>query len=548
MKYWAIYVKINSHVYRESYQHTMTTIGNNSEKTFYFTCRPLVSLENANASFSGRRVLSRISWHINPGENWALIGPNGAGKTTLLRMIHGDIWPDPTDECRRIYTLSGVPQESPIGVKKNIALVSPEQQNEYSKNCWNMSGEEVVFSGFFDTIWLYEKPNRNQREAADLIIGLLGLHHLRQKGILSMSQGEARKILIARALVATPRILILDEFCNGLDISARKKLLHFIDGLTRVDVQILYATHRNEELIPSLTHYLSLDKGKIIGHGRMDSLPSSTLQVASRRGTHHARPTAAVSAPCPRTPYSGDRTTAVLQIRDADVFISGSRILHGINWEVKEGEHWAVLGRNGSGKSTLLKLITGELHPAWGGTVQLFGMPELVSLWDIRKMIGLVTPELQADFSYDIAAEAVVLSGFFSEIGDTREASAGQRDVAREWIAFFGLEQLCRRSMLELSYGEKRKVLIARAMVNAPRLLILDEPCNGLDDAARENFLQTLAHLSESGVHVIMITHHLDELIPSLTHALIMDRGKIVAAGEKESILASKQLERLFND
>jgi len=508
----------------------------------------LVAIENADVSFSGEKALSQVSWRLNPGENWAFIGPNGAGKTTLLRMIHGDIWPDPSGNGKRIYALHGECQESPIGIKKTIALVSPEQQYDYIKYNWNMRGEDVVYSGFFDTIWLYEKPNKRQQETAELIIDLLKLQHLRRKGILSMSQGEARKILIARALAAEPRILILDEFCEGLDIPSRKMLLHFADGLTRVGIQILYATHRTEELIPSLTHYLYLDKGKIVSTGRMDALPLPGMQGKSLPGMTVHSASLTDSSPRPLLPASDDTSNYLLQIRDADVFIGSNKVLHRVTWNVKAGENWAILGKNGSGKSTLLKLITGDLHPAWGGTVRLFGMPELISLWDIRKMIGMVTPELQADFSFDITACEVVQSGFFSEIGRYHEISAEQREIARKWMELFGLEEVWRKNMLQLSYGEKRKILIARAMVNNPRLLILDEPCNGLDDAARLNFLETLMRLSGSGVNIIMITHHLDDLIPSMTHALIMDQGSIFALGEKEDILSSKRLDMLFRE
>lgn len=508
----------------------------------------LISLENINVSYSGEKALTRINWQLKPDQHWAIIGPNGAGKTTLLRLIHGDIWPDPDDEGRRLYALSGAPQDSPIGIRKIIALVSSEQQNDYVKNKWNMPGEDVVYSGFFDTVWLYEKPNNHQRETAELVIDILKLQHLRRKGILSMSQGEARKMLIARALVAEPRVLILDEFCNGLDIPSRKKLLHFVDGLTRVGVQVLYATHRAEELIPSLTHYLSLDRGVIVRTGNMHELPRRKSRRKTPAGRGADAVTAAGTLPLPRTPVHCGAGLNLLELEGADVFIGGGKVLHNITWQVKTGENWAVLGRNGSGKSTLLKLITGDVHPAWGGTVRHFGMSELVSLWDIRKKIGVVTPELQAEFSFDITAAEVVYSGFFSEIGYSREPSREQQDIARRWMEFFDVERLGSRSMQQLSYGEKRTVLIARAMVNDPCLLILDEPCSGLDDGARDVFLDTLTRLCADGVNIIMITHHLDELIPSLTHILLMDRGSIIARGEKERIVDDPRLLALFQD
>jgi molybdate transport system ATP-binding protein len=526
-------------------ESSFITYGNNSDSNGLGTGNFLIDIINTDVSFQGEKALSNVNWRLKQGEHWAFIGPNGAGKTTLLRLIHGDIWPDSMNDGKRIYSLNEEQQESPIGVKKSIAIVSSELQDAYIRNNWNMSGEEVIYSGFFDSIWLYEMPDKHQRETAERVIDLLQLQDLRHKGILAMSHGEARKILIARALVVGPQILILDEFCNGLDVPSRKKLLHFIDSLTRTGTQILYATHRTEELIPSLTHYLYLKDGTIVGQGRKDAL-SSLEKKTFCAGANSAPVMGSVSSPA--LPSSGSNGNFILQIDQADVFFGNNKVLHDINWSVNTGENWAILGKNGAGKSTLLKLIAGGIHPAWGGKVQRFGLPELTSLWDIRNKIGMVTSEIQAAYTYDITGIEVIQSGFYSSIGFDQALTKEQQDIARTWIDFFSLATVCQKSMLRMSYGEQRKILIARAMVNKPHLLILDEPCSGLDSTARSDFLDTLEKLSSTGTNIIMITHHLDELIPSITHVLIMDRGSIYAQGKKHHILKSKKLCLLFEE
>src|SRR5208283_4687066 len=224
----------------------------------------IISLSNVSVRLQGRTLLSCITWQLRRGEHWALIGGNGAGKSTLLRLIRGELWPDPGSPGRRLYKFEGPAGESTVGIKKRIALVSAEQHDEYHRKHWNMSGREVVYTGFFDSAWLHQEPAEEQKTAADKLLSAMKLDHLGSKDFLEMSQGEARKILIARALVARPDILALDEPCNGLDISSRRKLLQMVEEIAATGTPVLYATHRVEELIPSITHVLIMDHGKII--------------------------------------------------------------------------------------------------------------------------------------------------------------------------------------------------------------------------------------------------------------------------------------------
>ena len=157
----------------------------------------------------------------------------------------------------------------------------------------------------------------------------------------------------------------------------------------------------------------------------------------------------------------------------------------------------------------------------------------------MRKRIGIVSPELQRDYAYDVKGIDAVVSGFFSSVGLYCTVTSGQRDTARYWIDFFQLQHLSEKFLSEMSYGEQRKILIARAMVNSPDILIVDEPCSGLDSAARAGFLSFIAQAARSGVALIMATHHLDEIISSITHIMVMDKGRIIAHGKREEIIKS---------
>ena len=493
----------------------------------------IISLSNVSVTIQGHTLLSGITWQLRRDEHWALIGGNGAGKSTLLRLIRGELWPDPGSPGKRLYKFDSAAQESPIGIKKSIALVSAELHDAYHRHQWKMSGREVVYTGFFDSAWLHQEPTEEQKTAVEKLLCTMKLDNLGSKDFLEMSQGEARKILIARAVVARPAILALDEPCNGLDFSSRRKLLHMVEEIAATGTPVLYATHRVEELIPSITHVLIMDHGKIIAQGEKDCV------LAGER-LHYAFERDMTELP-PPSGRRNRRGSFLIKIRRADVFIKQKKILHDISWIMHKAEHWAIIGRNGAGKSTLLKLIAGDLYPALGGEVQRFGEKDSGSIWDMRKRIGIVSPELQRDYAYDVKGIDVVVSGFLSSVGLYGAATSSQRETARYWIDFFQLQHLSEKLLSEMSYGEQRKILIARAMANSPDMLIVDEPCSGLDSAARAGFLSFIAQAARSGVALIMATHHPDEIVSLITHIMVMDKGRIVAQGKREEIIKSHQ-------
>jgi molybdate transport system ATP-binding protein len=498
----------------------------------------LIRVENADVSLDGKGVLYNISWELKPGEQWAVIGRNGSGKSTFLKLLLGEVRPMP-DRGRLIYRLDGEEQETPLGVREHIASVTPELQDTYVRNGWDMSGEEVIQSGFFHSVWLHEKPGRVLIAAADELMKGLGIEELREKSILAMSQGEARKILIARALLSRPAVLLLDEIGDGLDASSRQNILAVLEQTAKDGTRIVYATHRPEELIPSVSHVLLLRGGRIYSSGRRNGA-SPGLPPARKKRTDDRMTMPAVGMKPSRR--RGGKGECLVRIENASVYIDNGRILDSINWRMKCGENWAVLGRNGSGKSTLLKMICGELHPAVGGKVEWFSGRGLESVWEIRKRIGCVSPELQALYDEDLTGEEVVLSGLFASRGLYRKVSGRQRAKVKGLIRTLGLERIGRKKVGQISYGEMRKLLIARALANNPDMLILDEPCSGLDMTSRDDFLGFIEAAARSGTGIVMATHHRDELIPSITHALLMDKGRVTGQGEREKVAGRPSL------
>ncbi len=498
----------------------------------------LISIMSADVSREGQRVLHGISWQLRPGENWAVIGANGSGKSTLLKLIRGDLWPEPAKAANRMYCLEGECQETPLGIKKLIGLVDPELQDRYIRNGIDISGEEVVLTGFFDSVWLQERPAPSMVRAAKHLISLLDLDGLRKRSILTMSRGEARKVLIARALAFRPRVLLMDEVFSGLDPRARKQLFDLLEKAMNGNIQFVLATHRMSDLGPLITHAALLKEGRIFMQGRRDRiLTADNLRevlrlpmTATAVGQGMALPSGAKKEP------SGVRRS-MIKMKNVSVYMEEKNILRGIDWEMKAGENWALLGKNGAGKSTFLRLISGDRRPASGGEIRRFGGRGSRNIWDIRKKIGYISPELQAEYGEDMTGEEVVISGFFSSIGLYRRVTERQRRLSRELMHFLDIEELGPKRADGMSYGEFRKVLIARALVKDPALLLLDEPFSGLDSPSKRDFAQFLDKISRNSVSVILVTHHKDEILPSISHVMVLDHGKIAAQGRKEEIL-----------
>ncbi len=234
----------------------------------------------------------------------------------------------------------------------------------------------------------------------------------------------------------------------------------------------------------------------------------------------------------------------LVDIENATVCLKNNPVLKEISWTHRPKENWALFGNNGSGKTTLLKLIFGELLPLEGGRVSWFGSRIWRGLAEIRERIGFVSAEFQQTYDQNPTALDVVVSGFFSTIGLWEKATSDQIKAARNMMHFLGISTLSGKTFYALSYGEQRRVLLARALVFQPDLLVLDEPCAGLDIPTRESFLATLEKLTSTGTRLIYVTHHVEEILPTISHVLYLKQGKVFAQGRKKEMLTDKMISR----
>ncbi len=493
--------------------------------------RPLVSLDRVDVRLAGATLLEGVSLEIRAGEGLGVAGPSGSGKSTLLRLLRGEIWPHPGSRGKRLFHGADGAFESPIGARERFALVAPEQQDAYARHEWDLPAEAVIRSGFFDAIFPGEAATAAQALRIRRVAELLGISPLLGRSVLELSRGEARRVLLARALAPGPELLLLDEACEGLDAAARAGFLEIVSSVLRSGTAVVMATHRREEIVPEVREVVVLGRGRIARRGERDDRdldagrdpdrdpdvdrnldPAPAPDAGRDRGQSRGIPSRAR----PRVLFSASRVT---------VRVDGRDVLRGVDFTLREGERVAIVGPNGAGKSTLLRLLAGEEQPAAGELTRL-GRTDAAA-FELRGEIGLVSPELQARHRFDATGEAVVLSGFQGTIGLAEEPTPSERSAAAAAMDRLGIAHLAGRHLLTLSYGELRKLLVARAIAPRPRALLLDEPLAGLDAASRAWVLAAVEDACADGGALVTVTHHLDELPRGVARVLRLDGGRL---------------------
>lgn len=239
----------------------------------------------------------------------------------------------------------------------------------------------------------------------------------------------------------------------------------------------------------------------------------------------------------------------LIEMKNVTVVRSGRRVLHGLNLSIADGEHVAILGPNGSGKSTLIKTITRELYPVFDAstTLRLFGL-ERWNVTELRTMLGIVNNDVDPFYGREITGLEAVLSGFFSSVGlgAYHVVDDAMRKRAAAVMEQLEIAHLGERLVAQMSSGEVRRVMIARALVHAPRALLFDEPSNSLDVVAQSELRHTMSKLARSGLTVLLITHHLPDIVPEIERVIFMREGRFAADGRKSEVLRAERLSGLF--
>jgi molybdate transport system ATP-binding protein len=477
---------------------------------------PLIALERINVHLDLRHVLHDVTWRLERGEQWAIVGSNGSGKTTLLKVIRGDQWID-RDGGERNYALDGT-SESVRSAASRIGYVSPEQQEHISRLQLGFPGRDLVAAGLYDTLYLQGRLTADEEARVDALLDRFALQAIAARPLTALSFGELRRLLIARALVSAPPVLVLDEFTNGMDRRSRAVLLAFLEQVAS-ETQIVCSSHRFDDLPATTTQHATVVEGRIVevGAGR-----------PTARASHAARRSFAAAHPHPHPHEPGELLVA---IHDADVYrgeYGETLVLQGIDWEIRRGEHTVIHGENGSGKSTFAGVLAGTLPAAYGARITRFGSEGPFDLWELKKRIVHVSDALQIAYDVSPLVETVIATGFAASIGTIEQKpDIEQLHAAEALLERLGLQKLAGRPFLALSFGERRKVLIARGLVRRPDLLILDEVWSGLDAAFRGVLSVLLDELVAAGTTVVMISHHDDDLPAFIRRSYHVEQGRL---------------------
>jgi molybdate transport system ATP-binding protein len=496
--------------------------------------RPLVTFEGVSLKVGEDLAFAETNWTIREGEHWAVLGSNGSGKSLLAQALLRRV---PLAVGRIRYSFDDPSRPSSYFASGQIRLVSAERQRElvtrysgYVQARWQSSERDrapavrdLLLAGVGDTV---ARPTSEAPQIMAEAITALDIDRLLDRKIISLSSGELRKLALAEALLDHPRLLILDDPFPGLDQESERSLRRVLEVLCRQTRPVLMlVTSRPEDVPEGITHVALVAQSRIARTGRRQwALGAAELQDLTNP---RAVPETAALVESPSSVRD-----PVIEMRGVTVRYAEATILEGVDWVVREGEKWAILGPNGAGKTTLLSLVLGDNPQAYTNDIRLFGVRRGSgeSIWDIKKQIGWVSSELQLFYPPEANALDVICSGFFDSVGLYRACVSEQIQLARRWAEDLGVSGQLARPYYSLSAGERRLVLLARALVKLPRLLVLDEPAQGLDAQHLMRFREKLDWLC--GVQpttLLYVTHRLEELPSGINRVLRLDKGRVVA-------------------
>jgi molybdate transport system ATP-binding protein len=471
----------------------------------------------------GRIVLENFNWIFEKNEHWALLGGNGSGKSTLLRVLAQQI-AYCAGTLRRHPDLNGVSNLGWVHLNQPLGLLAQEKL----KNRWEeYSGQEQVQQ---TVRTLFSDSKLAEKRSADLL-RLVQLEEKVDRPIQGLSNGEWRKLLLFQALIKSPKLLMLDEPFDGLDIKSRNDFQSLLRELVKHSkLSLLMVSHRQEELIPEITHVMGLREGKVEFVGQREAV-LNPINLMKLYGIEAQNKNLSKFERKLLLNLERDiESPSVPPVRMENIYLhyQNHTVLTSFSWTWPAGEHWQVAGPNGSGKSTLIKLIIGEHLQAYSNRVWIFGnrRGSGENIRDLRKRIGFVTPELQLNYRQKITGRKVVYSGFNDSIGYYGTISEKQKKTTENWLDLFELLEIAENSFLNMSYGQQRLFLLARAMVKSPEILLLDEPCQGLDPTQRFKLIHIINLLGRSkATQILYISHQIEDKLDCISATLFLPNG-----------------------
>lgn len=463
------------------------------------------------------------------GEQIAIVGPNGGGKTMLVNIITGShplLMRDPE------YDFAPSKQKR---VSDNIKYITfrdayggDNDRTYYLQQRWNQTeidDNTPTVKEKLGAAYAAAGEDSPERQAfREQLYDMFNMRPLLDKHIILLSSGELRKLKLTETLFSRPRVLIMDNPFIGLDAETRDLLRQlFATIIKKETIQLILVLSKTDDIPDFITHIVEV-KGMRVGKKltREEYLASRSPMPPHVIGKEARE--AILSLPYNNKEY---HTHEVARLNHVSIRYGERTILKNLDWTVLNGERWALSGQNGSGKSTLLSLICADNPQSYACDISLFGMPRGSgeSIWDIKTHIGYVSPEMHRAYQKDLPAIRIVASGLKDSVGLYVKPNEREYASCRFWMDVFGLGGLEERTFLKLSSGEQRLVLLARAFVKDPELLILDEPLHGLDNRNRQLVKDVIdTFVQRKNKTLIMVSHYQEELPSCIDHHLHLVR------------------------
>lgn len=453
--------------------------------------------------------ISLHCWLVETGQHWCLLGTTGSGKSHLARLLQ-----DPEKVPCTFRRFQRPSSCLCVGLEAQQAQFEVELYNDETNFLdridYGRSGLELLLQTGAD------------HTAIQQLVGRFGIEDLMGKGYRMLSSGEARKLLILRALLEKPALLILDEPFEGLDVVSVQLLVNFLDDLKDEQALMMFV-NRVQDVQDWHTHVAVLHKGGLLIQGQRETvLQNAAIRILFYFDAGHL-------PELPPAPHATVVFDPLVQMENSRVVYDESIQFQNLNWTLRPGQHTIISGPNGAGKSTLLQLISGDHPQCFNNGVSVFGYKRGggESIWDIKKHLGIVSGVLHQEYRVPGNALSVVVSGLHDSIGLYQPVSGKEKVLARQWLTFLGLEEKEYVTFRDLSWGEQRLVMIARALIKYPPLLLLDEPTLALDDQNRFMVLACLERIARLGIStMIFVSHRQDEHLPVFQHYLRFKPGR----------------------
>ena len=492
---------------------------------------------------------------MKTGEAWLVIGPNGGGKADFMNALSQNLSfiPNKPETSDQVPMYSSLFEDSTeiVSLERAASLIEEERNNDESE--YIEGGVDIGRTG---RIFIAESicgPIKKGQTPPDIVqkietypaVKLCGIESILDRGIKYMSTGEIRRTLLARALISKKKLLLLSDPFAGLDAESRGILLDFFDTIAGKQLcddkndstfpRIILSMERYVEIPAAITHVIEFADGTISFCGtkaEYEKIAQKKIAAAeAARKANYAEFAATVRKLSDEVNIVmgvenfQPENDILIEMNDVNVGWDNHKVLRHLNWTFKRGEHWLIRGPNGSGKTTLLELITGDNMQVFSNDIKIFGARRGSgeTIWDIKHRLGIVSYRLHVEYRMlgGTSLREVIMSGFHDSIGLYEIPGEVEAAAAERWLELGGFKGRGSENFGSLSYGEQRAILILRGAVKCPPVMILDEPCHGLDEQMRQKILDLLEIIAESGTTTFLhVTHEPSEVLKCEKHVL----------------------------